>query len=124
MSAQRHPVLDPLVALTARVAVLEAEVARLRRTSGPRDRLDFDVLHALAEETGGLPFRSREIFDRIEADAAPGIAAVCEEAFIGSSRALGKLLTRCHGLALPDGLQVERLMLRGRPCWRVSVSSV
>ena len=123
MSAQRQPVLGPmLVDILARLTAVESEVRRLRRTSGPRDRLDVDVLHAIADATGGVPFRARDVF--VRAELVDGLDGVLTEAFVTSSKSLGKLLTRCAGMALPDGLIVERLHVRGRSHWRVSVSAL
>jgi hypothetical protein len=120
VTAARQPAVDPLAKLHARLSALEAKVARITRAAGPRDRLDLDVLRALADETAGLPFRTRDVFDRAElVDALHG---VLDEAFITSSKSLGKLLARCADVALPEGLVVERLHVRGRSHWRVSVS--
>jgi hypothetical protein len=120
VTALRQSVVDPIVELASRVAVLEAEMRRLRCTKGPRDRLDVALVAAILDAAGARPWRCGDVL--IRAESVPALRAALQAAEVTSAKGLGKLAARLDGIDVA-GLRLERVQVRGRPHWRI-VSSV
>jgi hypothetical protein len=83
---------DPLAALEARVAQLEALVRSWQAERGPRDAADSGVLVAIAETCGDTDFNASELLAHSRQN--PVLAAALLDADIVDTWGLGRLLPR------------------------------
>ncbi len=81
------------------------------------------LLFEISLAVGNSAWSARELFRLAETDAQlrSAIVAAIGPLDAGATRRLGKLLTRCEGVALPDRYTVERMDdgSAERATWRV-----